>query len=253
MPDPGRVPIAFSYDVYTEDHELPAESIAVEDAPSWLKVSRHIRAEEPERFVLDEGFRAVAPDEVLEILDAMPGMYAITIEPNDRPEEDVHVQFGIQVAAALAESVDGVVVDRLGHAARDAESFGETCEPEIENHVGFAVEKDDDGGAVIASHGMPKFGFAEIEMDIAGLDLDLAEVAARVVDTVCTGLMVEVFTIGGPVEIADRRFQLDARDGGLVLSYLDGDLESLLREIADGDDDDDDEDEDEDSDDGEEG
>jgi hypothetical protein len=226
----SAVRIDFSYDVLSPRSEsVLSPDLRIEGAPPWLSISQHRRGDAPERFSIPLEIAAELEAEDLETLNAMPLLYSVHLTPGERPDEDAHIQYGIQLAAQIARAAGGIVLDRLAGRLLAPDEFEKTCRPGTEYHLSYAV-----GPGATLSRGMAKFGFPEVALASAGIDPIHAETLVRIVDAICAGVTAGMFQAGAGFELAGASWRLDEEDGTLMARPSGATLAEVVDQLAEG-------------------
>ncbi|MFO0571908.1 MAG: hypothetical protein U0263_40160 [Polyangiaceae bacterium] len=208
-------PIDFAFEVFAKRDlgDLPE----VTGAPEWLVVSMHHRAEEPDLFELAPELEQELDRAARASLRAAPFLYRVCLSPDSRPDEDAHLQFAIPIAAGLAEATDGVVLDRAARRVLDPESFRQTCAPETECHLSYAL-----GSGAVETRGLTKFGFLELRLPLPGVAPADNGVAFAVIDAMCGALLAGAFVPGRQFELCGGRWRIE--ECGDHLEVIAGDV-----------------------------
>ncbi len=165
---PARFPSEVIYDVYANVREkFKAPPIEGFDLESFRPVGRH---EVPERFgrsiLPPNGVPDPEPD-VLERLLHANYVYRIRVS-NMEPPDLSYLAHSLTTAASLAKAVDGVIRDvhtRLVLTYRDAREVLKSSAFDIADHVlVHAVQDPKAKGLWLHTHGLTKFGRADIEV-----------------------------------------------------------------------------------------
>jgi hypothetical protein len=196
--------------------------------PPFLRVTVHERKTEPALFALDARLAGAVDRDALASVARARRLYVVRCAVPERLDDDAHLQLAIQAAAQVARAASALVVDPHAMRAMSAAAFAETCTPDLESHVTYAIE-----GRFLASRGMIKFGEADVAIDVSGVAPKRVDSVAPFLDAACRGLVARTFSPGVPFELAQASWIIEPRTERSLLRATRESLAEVLARMPD--------------------
>lgn len=160
--------------------------------------------------------RRVRPSSYVSTL-LTPFGFEVRVHARERPLDDAHVLHGFEAARSLAMITEGTLIDSITHRLFPFEELDAIDATSLDAHVSCVVEPVPRPMRCVASHGMVKYGLAELRMVVGNVDLAVAREAAHMLELACSGIVGGVFPEEGDFDMLGEPWQVIEGSGVALL------------------------------------
>jgi len=137
-----------------------------------------------------------------------PFGFEVRVLAGERPFDDAHVRHGFEAARSLAMITEGTLLDSITHRIFSHDELDGIDAMSLDAHVSCLVEPSPRPMRIVASHGMVKYGIAELRMVVGDVDLEIARDAAHMLEVACAGIASGVFPEQGDFDMLGEPWQV---------------------------------------------